>query len=216
MKMSIVTLLLVASGLCYIATHATDAMLIKNPTSIITVPIDSTIKGGGFNIELPANLTEKQQRVLSIAYAVAEKDGHQYPQLLQGIILQESKAGGMKSYKVAGQEFGLKPNLRYYGVAQLKLVAARDVLAKWPELWDDFNFQSKTDEEVIAKLIENEEFNIAIASKYLLILQKQGFKNPNALATAYNRGATGARRVDDVNTYSDGVNKHIAAIITES
>lgn len=217
MKLSNLVLSIVATFMLGLAVGSNDFVMSKQATAAINVPIDDNVKGSGLVIQLPANLSPKQKYILSVAYETAAKDGHKYPQLLQGIILQETKAGGMKSYKVAGNEFGLKPNLRYYGVAQLKLSATRDVLAKWPELWDDFEFQGKTDEEVIAKLIENERFNIAIASKYLLILKSRGYTNPAAIAAAYNKGPTGARGINHAeNKYFKAVDQHIKKLQTKS
>jgi hypothetical protein len=210
MKLSNLFLSIVATFMLGLAVGSTDFVMSKQSTAAINVPIDDTVKGNGLVIQLPANLTSKQKYVLNVAYETAQADGHKYPQLLQAILLQETKAGGMNSYKVAGNEFGLKPNLRYYGVAQLKLSAARDVLAKWPELWKDFEFQGKTDEEVIAKLIENERFNIAIASKYILILKSRGYTSPSAIAAAYNKGPTGARGINTAeDKYSKAVDQHI-------
>lgn len=217
MKLSNLVLSLVATFMLGLAVGSTDFVLSKQPTAAINIPVSDNVKGSGLVVPLPANLTPKQKHILTLAYQTAAADGHKYPQLLQGIILQETKAGGMKSYKVAGNEFGLKPNARYYGVAQLKLSATRDVLAKWPELWDDFEFQGKTDEEVIAKLIENERFNIAVASKYILILKSRGYTNPAAIAAAYNKGPTGARRINTAeDNYSKAVNKHIKNLQTKS
>lgn len=217
MKLSNLFLSIVATFMLGLAVGSTDFVMSKQSTAAINVPIDDTVKGNGLVIQLPANLTPKQKHVLSVAYETAQADGHKYPQLLQAILLQETKAGGMNSYKVAGNEFGLKPNLRYYGVAQLKLSATRDVLAKWPELWDSFEFQGKTDEEVIAKLIENERFNIAIASKYLLILKSRGYTSPGAIAAAYNKGPTGARGINTAeDKYSKAVDQHIRKLQTKS
>ena len=145
---------------------------------------------------LPADLSSKQKQLLVEAYNIAKADGLSDPKLLQAIILRETRAGGMQKYSVAGQELGLKTNLRYYGVSQLKLAAARDVLAKWPRLFSQFGFQTQTDEEVIAKLIADDLFNLHIASKYLLLLRNQGFRSNSELALAYNQGAGGARLQD--------------------
>ena len=131
-----------------------------------------------------------------MAYSIAKIDGHRYPQLLQGIILQETLAGEYHSYKVAGQELGLRTNERYYGVAQIKLAAARDVLNSFPWLTKEFGFHTTTDEEVIAKLIENDKFNLSVASKYLLILKRYGYDTIQELALAYNQGPGGAKAHD--------------------
>ncbi len=181
----------------------------RQSTSVSYIPASDNTIGGGMTVNLPPQPTSRQARMLSLAYEIAKKDGHQHPQLLQGIILQESKAGGMARYRVAGQEFGLGPNQRYYGVGQIKLAAARDVLVRYPEMWEEFDFHTSTDEEVIAKLIENDAFNISVASKYLLILRGYGFTTPQELAIAYNRGPSGAKNAGPSTDYSRAVMNHI-------
>ena len=165
------------------------------------------------SMDIPKNLSQHQAELLSQAYEIAQKDGHKQPQILQGIILQESQAGDMKSYKVAGQEYGLKTNLRYYGVAQIKLAAALDVLKTYPKMREEFNIRTNTDEEVIAKLIENDKFNMSVASKYLLLLRNAGYDTIKQLAVAYNQGAGGAKSIDpNKNHYSNGVMAYIQQI----
>lgn len=210
MKLSNLVLSVVAFFMLGLAVGSASLTMTRSPTAVINVPMNASTKGSGFSIILPNDLTIKQKAILTMAYTIAKKDGHKYPQLLQGILLRETNAGGIKSYKVAGNEYGLKPNERYYGLAQLKLSATRDVLAKWPTMWNKFDFQGHTDEEVIAKLIENDEFNIAIASKYILILQTMGYTTPMSIATAYNKGPGGASNVDyNEDEYAKGVANHI-------
>lgn len=182
----------------------------STPTSVISVETVDGVKGGGFSIKLPKDLSSQQAHRLEMAYEIAKEDGHKQPQLLQGILLQETKAGNMASYKVAGQEFGLKTNERYYGLFQLKLDAAKDAMKAYPKLRKEFNFQTNTDEEIIAKLIENERFNTSIASKYLLVLKKAGYDTMAQLALAFNQGAAGAKSHDaSTFAYSQGVMRHI-------
>ncbi len=151
-----------------------------------------------FAIEVPNNLSDKQQINLNKAYEIAKADGHKDPEILQGIILQESNAGALKSYNVAGQEFGLKPFERYYGLAQIKLAAAKDVLKSFPMLYTKYDIQTKTDDEIVANLILKDEFNIEVASKYLRILKDQyGIKSYNTLLIAYNRGPGGIKADED-------------------
>jgi len=210
MKLSNFLLSIVACLTLGVAAGTTSLVFNAEPTSVISIPSEEGTSGGGFSMNLPKSLTRKQANLLGMAYDIAKHDGHKYPQLLQGIILQESHAGDLTSYKVAGQEFGLRTNERYYGVAQIKLAAARDVLNRYPQLKEDFDFHTNTDEEVIAKLIENDRFNLSVASKYLLVLKSSGYDTIKQLALAYNQGAGGARHLDpDTNHYSKGVMAHI-------
>jgi hypothetical protein len=213
MKWSNSALAVVAAFFVALAAFAAKPTIITKPTAVISVTTESGTIGGGFSMNLPKNLTARQAEVLSLAYSIAKKDGHKQPQLLQGIVMQESHAGQLGQYKVAGQEFGLRINERYYGVAQIKLGATRDVLSRYPHLLKQFNFQTNTDEEVIAKLIENDAFNLTIASKYLLILQRYGFDTIRELALAYNQGPGGAKSKDsETFHYSNGVMKHIQTL----
>ena len=179
----------------------------STPTAVISVPLEKG-QGSALSMKLPSNLTATQARILHLAYKVAQADGHKYPQMLQGIVLQETKAGALESYKVAGQEFGLRANERYYGVSQVKLAAAKDVLSTYPNMKTQFKLQTKTDEEVIANLILNEEFNLSIASKYLLILKKRYNVSDTNILAAYNQGPGGMNNAEG-QKYSTSVQQHI-------
>lgn len=214
MKLSNFLLSVVAMFALGAAVSASTLVIPKQPTAVTYIPASDNSKtlGGGMVIPLPAKPTSRQARVLRMAFDIAKRDGHKYPQILQGILLQETLAGGIDKYVVAGGEFGLATNKRYYGLGQIKLSAAKDVLATYPEMRRKFEFQTNTDEEIIAKLIENEEFNISIASKYLLMLRKQGYTTPHELAKAYNMGPGGARSAGPTTNYSEGVMRHIQSI----
>ena len=168
------------------------------------------IKGGDKSVlVLPANLTAKQGELLSYAYKVAKEDGHKHPEYYQGLIYRESRAGGMKGYEVAGQEFGLKTMERYYGVAQVKLAAAKDVLRKYPILG-----VFHTDEEIVAKLITDDHWATRVGSKYLLMVSKG--KTPEEGLVAFNKGEGGAKGVDPAtNDYAQGV-VHNAKTVVKS
>lgn len=214
MKFSNFALSIVASLVLGISVSAAFYVTPKQPTAVVSVPIADGIRGGGMSVVLPQHLTQRQVELLTMAYHIAKQDGHPYPQLLQGIILQESHAGEHPNYRVAGQEFGLAANKRYYGVAQIKLAAARDVLKHYPQMNQQFDLgNNAADEEVIAKLIENDAFNLAVASKYLLILKTYGYDTIKQLALAYNQGPGGARNHDsETHHYSKGVMRYIQTL----
>ena len=149
-------------------------------------------------IRLPHNITQEQAELLIYAYKVAKADGHKDPSVLQGIIWQESRAGAWEGHEVAGDEYGLKVGKRYYGVGQIKVAAARDVFAKYPQDFPGFTAKT-TDEEIIAHLIMDKHFNVRIASKYLYMMthRDNGTKRPtNFGITAYNQGIGGAVKKD--------------------
>jgi hypothetical protein len=198
---TIVTLIL--SSVTAVEIQAASTM---HGTAVIAAK--TSIKGGDKNtLVLPSNLTPKQGELLSYAYKVAKEDGHKHPEYFQGLIYQESKAGGMKGYEVAGQEFGLKPMERYYGVPQIKLAATKDVLKKYP-----FLGSFRVDEEIIAKLMTDDKWAIRVGSKYLLMVGKD--KSPESALVAYNKGEGGARGVDpSTNNYATSIIKHTKTVV---
>lgn len=176
------------SGAYYLFDHIPTA----TPSQVIGEK--GTMGGTNTVIRVPPNLTEKQNALLTMAYKSAKAEGFSNPEIMQTILLQETRAGAMKSYKVAnpGSE-------AYYGPMQIKLAAARDVLSRFPALWDKYEFHTKTDDEVKANLILNEEFNVEVAAKYVHILQRIYRLQGRELINAYNRGPGGVKRVNSQN-----------------
>ena len=210
MKLSNIMLTIVAAALASTAFAVAQLTVSNNPTSVLSVNFLKT--DGELSVKMPNTLSEKQVKNLLMATSIGKHDGHD-PNLLPAIILKETQAGAYPSYNVAGQEYGLNTNNRYYGIAQIKLAAAKDVLGAYPQLRDDFEFHTKTDEEIIAKLIENDTFNMSIASKYLVMLKRYGYDTPREVALAYNQGPGGAKRFDaNTHQYSVGVMKHMQSL----
>lgn len=169
----------------------------KVGTSVISPKMDKQIGGNDLTFAIPESLSEKQHRLLNFAYSMGKKVGLKSPEIVQGILFQESKAGGMDSYKVGGQEFGLKTNERYYGVGQIKLPATKAVLQKFPYLWEKYDFHTRTDEEIIANLIMNDLFNIEVSTLYLKILSSDFGYEGDRLTAAYNKGPGGVKSVQN-------------------
>lgn len=197
------------------ATGSMGVLADQEPTierQYVMVPVEVPLNDGrGYEVIYPEDPSYRQSQLLGVAYDIAKKDGHEFPQLLQGILIQETQAGSLPRYKVVGQEYGLGPLDRYYGIMQIKLSAAWDVMKRWPGLWDEFDFQTRSDEEIIAKLIEDEIFSLTVASKYLIILQDAGYETPAEQALAYNRGAAGAKAHNaESHPYSVSVMAHMA------
>lgn len=183
------------------AIYGAASLLQFIPSTISTAVIaerNSKSVGGGIAVLLPKNLSEKQHQLLNLAYKIAKEEGIQ-PEIVQGILLQETLAGGLKSYKVAnpGPE-------AYFGPMQIKLAATRDVLNRHPQLYSKYDFHTRSDDEVKANLILNEEFNLRVGTKYLVLLQKQYGFTGLKLANAYNRGPGGVHGVDDSFHYALG------------
>jgi LysM repeat protein len=168
--------------------HLNDCPPAPPSVTVLTVPGDSA--SDALTFKLPEVISSHQADVLAQAKRTAETDGIE-PGLLQGILLNESDAGSNPHYKVTGPK-----GERQYGVGQIELPTALRVMATYPELWATFGFHTHTDEEVIAKLIENDAFNIAVASKYTIILRHSGYKSAASAAVAYHKGPGGAIGVD--------------------
>lgn len=181
--------------------------LLPTPTPNVVLaekPTASKI-GGQAAVLVPNDLSGAQHLVLNKAYEQAKADGHAHPELVQGVLLQETRAGGMANYKVAGNKGD-----EYYGLGQLKVAAARDVMAAWPELWAKYKFQGRSDDELKANLILNAAFNIELTSKYLKLLQKRYGFTGRELVNAYNRGPGGVKLVGDDWHYGLGVEAHVS------
>ncbi len=199
----VVTASILVNGVLRTELNYTSTM---NGTAVIAAK--TQIKGPDQRaMILPPNLTKKQADLLLFAYDTAKADGISHPEYFQGLLYQESKVGGMKNYKVAGQEFGLKPMERYYGVPQIKLIAAKEVLKYYPELG-----KFSTDEEIIAKLITDDRWAIQMGSKYFLLMSK-GRSIQEALV-AYNKGPTGASGINPfADQYATSVSSHVQSVI---
>ena len=92
---------------------------------------------------------------------------------------------------------------------QVKVAAARDVLRREPQLGE---FAS--DEQLITRLISDDEFNIRVASAYLKFLRGNQGGDDQALV-AYNIGLNAARRVMDAADfkYVQNVERYLAEVV---
>lgn len=178
---------------------------VPQPVANSVIAEKSSLNGGNqVATVLPSNLSSKQHRLLNLAYSVAKENGFRNPEIVQAVLLQETLAGGLNSYRVAnpGPE-------AYFGVGQIKLAAARDVLARWPELYKKYDFHTRTDDEVRAYLILNEQFNIEVMTKYILLLKTQYGFSGMQLLQAYNRGPGG---VTDDTTYANSAFRKLTSL----
>lgn len=190
LKLNAFVLLLVLSVVGFGYSKFVPTLFERNGTSVIAPKTKS--KGSqNYTTVLPNNLTSRQHELLNFAYKVAKADGIKHPEYLQGLILQESLAGGIKDFRVAGDRVN-KQN-QYFGIGQIKLAAAIDVMKSFPQMWD--HLATRTHEELQARLILDDHFNIRVASKYLLLM---GVNKASEFAlTAYNRGIGGAMLVEN-------------------
>jgi hypothetical protein len=185
MKIVILPLSLLASLLTAAAVNLFQQMPSPVGNSVIAEHSETQV-GGQVAHVLPSNLTPKQYELLNMAREVAVEIQMKSPELLQAVLLQETLAGGAAKYNVANPG----PNA-YFGPMQIKLAAARDVLSRWPSMFEAYDFHTRTDDEIKANLILNERFNIEVAGRYLILLGQQYGLKGAALMTAYNKGPSG-------------------------
>lgn len=197
--------LVVVLALVSTAIYKLDLLMPEPTANVVLAEKSNVVLGGQAAVVVPNNLTNTQHQILNKAYAQAKADGHRNPELVQGVLLQETHAGGLSSYKVAGNRGD-----EYYGLGQLKVGAARDVMAAWPSLWTKYGFHTKTDDELKANLILNQAFNIEMTSKYLRLLQTRYGFSGRELVNAYNRGPGGVKNVGPDWHYAIGAEAKLA------
>ncbi|MFV8835441.1 hypothetical protein [Aquisalimonas sp.] len=150
---------------------------------------------------IPPGMTERQHDLL--VYAWHEGMKRNLAVTTASILLQESSAG--TDHKVGDRSNGF--GRRSYGVMQLQLRAAYDALEHCPELGS-----FRTEEEVIARLIHDDRWNIRVGVCFLDRLNSRTNMTWRELITAYNRGIQGSRAVDpDSFPYTLGVVAHATA-----
>ncbi len=131
-------------------------------------------------------LTHGQHDLLQLAYEIGYADGGDvHAKLLQAVLMQETIAGHLGRIGHLWAPIGK----RSYGVMQVKVSAARDVLRSQPD-WGHFS----TDDQLIGKLMADDEFNMRVASAFLLYLREKTRSDHSALV-AYNIGLRASRRV---------------------
>ncbi len=197
----------VASSITVIAFSQSGMALSSNPESCSTV-VNNVLPQGHFsraNFTASANeftqenglfwnplaktwLTQEQMELLQLAYTVGFEDGgHEHAEILQAILMQETIAGllGRMGHMTA------PVGKRSYGVMQVKVTAARDVLNEFSEFG-----RFRADEELIVRLLSDDEFNLRVASKFLLQLSNR-VGIPERALVAYNIGMRASYQVDD-------------------
>jgi len=133
-------------------------------------------------------LTAEQVYIMNIAFDIAFQDGGlQHARLIQGMLFQETLAGlvGRIGHMTA------PAGKRSYGVMQVKVTAANDVLARYASLG-----KFSSDKELITHLIVDDAFNIRVASKHFLHLRART-KTDNHALLAYNIGLRASRRYSE-------------------
>jgi hypothetical protein len=198
----------IAIAACTATWKLLEPQVAQNGTVVIAAaPVANKQGGQPLTIKVPTDLTVRQQDLLNFAYEVAKQDGYREPKYLQGILMQESRAGSLKDFRVAG--LTNKPGDHYFGLGQIKLPAAKAVMSRWPVMWGFL--ESRNDEELQARLILDDKFNIRVASKYLLLMGVN--EDPTKAVTRYNLGEAGAQSVvASDHPYTVKVKEHAAKL----
>lgn len=183
-----------------------DASWLPDYSDFIAVSATADHRGRLWNPLGNAWLTREQFDLLSLAYKIGYEDGGEaHARLLQAVLMQESIAGQLGRLGHLSAPIGK----RSYGVMQVKVAAARDVLDSKPEFG-----HFRTDEQLIARLITDDEFNLRIASAYLKYLRERTGSDHEALV-AYNVGPNAAKRVPDPAQYRYvlGIERYLSKVV---
>jgi len=170
----------------YIA--ANDSKYIIQTSNGATEIEISTIKVKG------KKYSSEQRKLMGIAFHVGKEVG--FPETIQALLLQETGAG------VFGDRIGdtnLPMGKRSYGVMQMKAATARKVLKKYKPLVKKYFPKRKKlsrvrDEEIIIKLIQDDEFNIRLASLNFAIHRSKS-RDWSQAVVAYNTGQGRANKI---------------------
>ncbi|MEJ7138863.1 hypothetical protein [Amphibiibacter pelophylacis] len=144
------------------------------------------------------------------ANAISKMVGLQDSDALLKVLLQETRLGRLGGFwRAAGRGLKSEP---YYGIGQMKLSTAMDVLKSEPRWLKDFKLQP--DEDLIrAHLTINDRFSAVMAAVYLKQLSRQ--YQGDALLNAYNRGPTGVKGVADDFHYAVSANAKFYEVFPE-
>lgn len=163
-----------------------DASL-NGPPGLVARQEDDPVAGRLFWNPLTKSwLTDEQAMLMQTAYEIGLADGGlEHAELLQAVLLQETIAGQLGRIGHMTAPVGK----RSYGVMQVKVSAARDVLRHYKQFG-----RFRSDEELIVALMSDDVFNMRIASRFLLYL-KEKTASEDAALVAYNIGLRASRKI---------------------
>lgn len=131
---------------------------------------------------------------LKLVYDITLKFG--YPEILQGMLLQESSGGTIRSLIGSPHAHISK---RSYGLMQVQTVAARSILMRHPELlnkyFPDRDLHTVKDKELVKLLMTNNEANITIAAYHYDLYLSVLNGNHDRTIAAYNVGIGGVTKL---------------------
>jgi hypothetical protein len=171
----------------YINTNEDNNYVIHTSDGATEIAISTiTVKGKKY--------TPEQRKLLEMAYYIGKEIG--FPETIQSVLLQETFAG---AYGDRIGDTNLPVGKRSYGVMQMKIATARKVLRAYPKLVEKYFTARKTlkkvrDEELIIKLIQDDEFNIRLAALNFAMHRKAS-KSWSQAVVAYNEGQGAANKI---------------------
>lgn len=137
-----------------------------------------------FGLLLPTyvwGFTDEQEDLMEYAYKAGEP--YDLSKTMVAILYQESKAGKLNKVGDIDNGFGN----RSLGVMQIKLRTAEHMI----DVCDHLDRGHKTKEEIIADLINDDQWNIQVGACFLK-WSKEHTSNWREAVLAYNQGLTGS------------------------
>jgi len=142
------------------------------------------------------NLTPNQIKLMTTAYVIGKETN--LSKAMVGILYRETRAGEDSLIGDRNQ------SERSYGVMQIKLHTARHIQRLCPDLSRDH----KSNAQLRADLIYDEQWNMQLAHCYLQWIRDQGV-SWRMMLVAYNQGLTGSREHDENHPYAYWIAKHV-------
>lgn len=140
--------------------------------------------------------SSEQSKLMRMAYHIGKEVG--FPETVQSFLLQETLAG---AYGDRIGDTNLPMGKRSYGVMQMKVATTRKVLRKYPGFVTKYfptrkKLKRIRDEEIIIKLIQDDEFNIRMAS-FNYAMHRKASKSWAQSVVAYNTGQGRANKISE-------------------
>lgn len=170
------------------------ALLVLSAITLTTHSTFTTI-GWRFNeVQATPMPQEDPQRItssvlaknLSLVFNVANQIGD--PETLEAILLQETNGG--RSDMIGNKDSPV--GKRSYGLMQVQVVAARDVLRRNHDLFNEYfpnrKYDNVADEEIIALLLTDPEANVKIAAYHFRYYKTLAHGNWDRTVAGYNAG----------------------------
>ena len=145
--------------------------------------------------------TKEEKQLMVLAYKVGRELAGA-PETIQAILLVETYAG-RHGDRVGDRHLPI--GRRSYGVMQVKADTARKVLRSYPRMaakyFEGRHLDEVTDEEIIAKLLGDDEFCIRIGTLNFVLERRLADNDWTKGVVAYNTGSVGLKSVVNPDTF---------------